>query len=110
MSFGLRTWSEKGVLELDTDNFTYQVIHSQLYQLSRGSVISVPISGFDPAKCSASILPINPAANGYNMDAMPYMTVGAGAVTIRSLHPNEDPKFGYGSTIAFRLLAMRYRN
>lgn len=33
-----------------------------------------------------------------------------GAVTIRSLHPNEDPKFGYGSTIAFRLLAMRYRN
>ena len=34
MSFGLRTWSEKGVLELDTDNFTYQVIHSQRSQLS----------------------------------------------------------------------------
>lgn len=110
MSFGLRTWSAKGAIELDTDNFTYQVIHNQRYQLSRGAVITVPIAGFDPAKCSASILPINPAASADNWEAMPYMSVGAGFVSIRSLHPNEDPKYGYGSTIAFRLLAMRYRN
>ena len=31
MSYGIRTWNANGVLEMDTDTFTYQVLHSQTY-------------------------------------------------------------------------------
>ena len=51
MSFGLRTWSSNGVLELDTDTFTYQVIHNQQYTMTNGGSITVPIAGFTTDKC-----------------------------------------------------------
>ena len=107
MSFGLRTWNEQGVLEMDTDTFTYQVIHNQLYRLSRGAVISVPIPSFTPSTCVATILPINSAPTVGGLDAMPYQSVSNGNVTISSFNPNNNT---YGSGIEFRLIVMRYKN
>lgn len=111
MSFGLRTWSEGGVLQMDTDSFTYQVLHNQLYTLNLGAVITVPISGFDPAKCVATILPTAPPTVSFNdaRDAMPYMSVASGQVIVRSRNPSE-PDTTNGSQIPFRLLVMRYKN
>ena len=111
MSYGLRTWNAKGVLELDTDTFTYQVIHNQVYQLTLRAVITVPIAGFTPASCVATILPITPPNTSFNYctDAMPYMSVASGQVVVRSQNPME-PDANNGSTIQFRLLVMRYKN
>ncbi len=111
MSYGLRTWNAKGVLELDTDTFTYQVIHNQVYQLALQPVITVPIAGFSPANCVATILPITPPNTSYNRcyDAMPYMSVANGQVVVRSQNPME-PDINNGSMIEFRLLVMRYKN
>ena len=111
MSYGLRTWNAKGVLELDTNTFTYQVIHNQVYQLTLRAVLTVPIAGFTPANCVATILPITPPNTSYNScyDSMPYMSVGNGQVVVRSQNPME-PDANNGSTIQFRLLVMRYKN
>ena len=110
MGYGARTWSANGALELDTDSFTYQVIHNQLYQLTMGAVITVPVAGFDPATCCAVVLPTQPAANDNSTSAMPYQSVGMGVVTIRSKHPNQPAADSWGSTIQFRLLVMRHKN
>lgn len=111
MSFGLRTWSEAGALQMDTDSFTYQVLHNQLYTLTLGAVITVPVSGFDPAKCVATILPTAPPTLSFNhaRDAMPYMSVSSGQIIVRSRNPSE-PDTSNGSQIPFRLLVMRYKN
>lgn len=108
MSHGVRTWSENGTLQMDTDSFTYQVLHSQTYTLSLGQVITVSIPGFDPAKCVAVILPTAPAPNTYSYSSMPFMSVGVGSVTVRSKHPEEPGNIG--SNIPFRLLVTRYKN
>lgn len=111
MSYGVRTWSGSGVLEMDTDTFTYQVLHSQTYSLQYAQVLVVPISGFDPATCVASILPVNPPTTDFTKDGLPYVSVASGAVTIRSIHPQETlPSGKPGSELVFRLLVMRYRN
>lgn len=110
MTYGVRTWNANGVLEMDTDSFTYQVIHNALYQLTMGAVITVTIAGFDPSKCSATILPTQPAANNYSVSAMPYQSVAMGSVTVRSKHPAQPASDNYGSTIQFRLLVVRYKN
>jgi hypothetical protein len=109
MSFGLRTWSGAGAAELDTDNFTYQVIHNQLYQLALGQVLTIPIAGFNPATCAAAILPTLPSSGDIMSNALPYESVSVGVVTIRSKHPSE-PQPEVGSTMQFRLLVMRYAN
>ena len=111
MSYGLRTWNAKGVLELDTDTFTYQVIHNQVYQLTLRAVITVSIAGFSPANCVATILPITPPNTSYNScyDAMPYMSVASGQVVVRSQNSME-PDTHNGSAIQFRLLVMRFKN
>ncbi len=112
MTFGVRTWSAGGTLELDTDSFTYQVLHNQVYQLNGSNLFTVPIPGFVVATCVAAILPVSqPVGGDLAVNAMPYMTVANGAVTIRSRNPSEpnsDPSFS--SKISFRLLAMRYAN
>ncbi|MBG8559130.1 MULTISPECIES: hypothetical protein [Pseudomonas] len=111
MSYGLRTFSEDGVVELDTDSFTYQVLHSQTYTLTgNGAVVSVPISGFNPATCTAVILPTTARKNEFNESAMPYMRVAVGNVTVRSKHPNQPGTEDSGSHIQFRLLVMRFKN
>lgn len=112
MSFGLRTWGAGGTLELDTDVFTYQVLHSQTYSLLANRVITVPVSGFVPASCSAVILPIGnvDSSRQYCYDAMPYVTVTNGSITIRSSNPSEPDPNNIGSNISFRLLVMRYKN
>ena len=109
MSYGLRTWDEGGVLQMDTDSFTYQVLHSETYTLARSQVLTVTVAGFDPATCSAAILPISPppdevvAVSG----AIPYVSVAQNTITIRSKHPSET---GTNMTqLTFRLLVMRYK-
>lgn len=108
MSFGMRTWGAGGTLELDTDSFTYQVIHNQLYTITNGGVLTITIAGFDPSKCCAAMLPTLAPSGTSVTEGMPYMYVNSGSVTVRSQNVNGG---GYtGSTIQFRLLAMRYRN
>ena len=84
MSFGLRTWSSNGVLELDTDTFTYQVIHNQQYTMTNGGSITVPIAGFTTDKCVAVMLPLGVATGDFASEAMPYIFQRAGSVLINS--------------------------
>lgn len=107
MSFGLRTWNEQGVLELDTDTFTYQVMFSQTYTMTNGGSITVPIDGFTTDKCVAVMLPLGTVAADYASEAMPYIFQNNGSVTINSRPVGSTSN---GSTISFRLLAMRLRN
>lgn len=111
MSFGLMTWGASGAVQLNTDTFTYQVIHNQLYKLTVDAVITIPIPEFSPGSCVASILPTQAAQYDFNfcLDAIPYMTVAEGQVVIRSRNPSE-PDSTNGSAIEFRLLVMRYKN
>jgi hypothetical protein len=109
MSFGMRTWSASGAPEVDTGNFTYQVIHNQVYQLTVNATITVPISGFSPSTCVAVILPTQAPTAENSLNALPYQTVGEGVVTIKSRNPSE-PSSTIGSAIEFRLLVMRYAN
>lgn len=109
MSHGVRTWSASGALEMDTDSFTYQVLHNGLYQASAGGPITVYISGFSPSNCSAVILPTEPPANDYIYSALPYVSVGEGVVNVYGKHPAEADR-SLGTTIKFRLLVMRYKN
>ncbi|WP_321847279.1 hypothetical protein [Pseudomonas paraveronii] len=108
MTYGVRTWSANGVLEMDTDSYTYQVLHNAVYTLAMGAVVTANIAGFNPATCTAVILPTQAAANNYCYSAMPFMSVGVGSVVVRSKHPNEPDAIG--STIQFRLLVMRFKN
>ena len=108
MTYGVRTWSANGVLEMDTDSYTYQVLHNAVYTLAMGAVVTANIAGFNPATCTAVILPTQAAANNYCYSAMPFMSVGVGSVVVQSKHPNEPGAIG--STIQFRLLVMRFRN
>lgn len=111
MSYGLKTWSENGVVELDTSVFTYRVIHNKQYRLGGiydGTVISVNIPEFTVANCVAAVLPIS-GVTEYADEAMPYIAVSNGSVVVRSRHPQESYN-GIGSGIIFRLLIMRYKN
>lgn len=114
MTYGLRTWNDEGVLEMDTDSFTYQVIHNQLYRMGlqgNGLVITVPIPGFNTASCVAMVLPTQAAPNESSLYAMPYVSVANGVVTLRAKHPDQpDGSDAHITAIQFRLLAMRYRN
>lgn len=108
MSFGLRTWSDNGTPELDTDNFTYQVIHNQLYTIADRGVLSINVPGFTKETCCATLLPTQPITSDNVREAMPFMHVSPNNITIRSQNVNGGSYIG--STIQFRLLVMRYRN
>lgn len=111
MSFGLRTWSEKGVLEMDTDSFTYQVIHSQTYTLADKATIVVSLPEFTPASCTAAILPIGPPAEAGDpvgvTKAAPYVRVSQGKIEIFAVNPTSSAS--RKTQIEFRLLVMRYK-
>lgn len=107
MSFGLRTWSANGTLELDTDNFTYQVMHSELYTMTNVWSITVPITGFTTDKCVAVMLPLGGVVYESAAEAMPYIFQSNGYVRIDS---RPEGSTSNGSMISFRLLAMRFRN
>lgn len=108
MSFGLRTWNGGGVLEMDTDSFTYQVIHNQTYDLATTPTVIVNIPTFNVSNCVSTILPITTAPNDFINYALPYTKVENGKITVLSKHPNETGPDR--TTIAFRLLVMRYKN
>lgn len=107
MSFGLRTWNEEGVLEMDTDSFTYQVMYNQLHSMDGVNGFTVQIPGFTPDKCVACILPTNPQSSEFATEAMPFITQGNGSVTLLSRVAGSKD---IGSKVVFRLLAMRFRN
>lgn len=113
MSFGLRTWGASGSLELDTDTFTYQVMYSAVINFegsAPNAVVTVQVPDFDPATCCAVLLPVGaptytPWENQRN--AMPFVSVASGSVTLRRRHPNET-SIENDTRIAVRLLVMRY--
>lgn len=109
MTYGARTWAAGGALEMDTDSFTYQVLHNQLYDLTVTSVVTVDIPSFNPANCTATILPTEPVTSTFEGDAMPYMLVSAGQVQVLGKHPRQPLNYRR-SYIKFRLLVMRFRN
>lgn len=106
MSFGLRVWGEDGALQMNTDDFTYQVIHNQQYQAGINPIV-VSIPGFTVATGVASLLPVGNATAENALNAMPYIEVYDGGVTIRGKHPQEPTTVL--STATVRLLVMRYR-
>lgn len=105
MSFGLRTWGGDGVIQMDTDTFTYQVIHNKTYQFSSGVTHGVTIPGFSPSTCVAALLPTG-RAGGVGYDTMPFMYVGAGGVTMYAYHPLNT---AVPSRLEVRLIVMRYK-
>lgn len=111
MSYGLRTYSATGDIELDTTVFTYRILHNKVYKLSGSNSFTVSIPEFTTTTGVACILPIGaPSGNDYAREAMPYVAVSNGQVIVRSKNPSEpssDPSFG--SQIQFRLLVMRYK-
>ncbi|MDD0977556.1 hypothetical protein [Pseudomonas fontis] len=112
MSYGLTVWDAQGRVQMTLDDFTYQVMHSQVYDLRTVSPIVVNIPGFDPAKCSAVILPIDAiteAAMGSALNALPYMALSAGSIGIYRQTPTGTATTG-ASSLRFRLLVMRYTN
>ncbi|UXZ98916.1 hypothetical protein K3169_14095 [Pseudomonas phytophila] len=111
MTFGVRTWNAKGDLEMDTDSFTYQVIHNQVYQLNGTNAFSISIPGFNTSNCVATVLPISSSNSGLAKGAMPFVSVASGSVSVSSRNPQEpNADSVYGSQIQFRLLVMRYKN
>lgn len=111
MSYGLRTYSDNGTVELDTTVFTYRVLHNAVYKLSGSNSFTVSVPGFLTSTGVACVLPLGaPSGNDYAREAMPYVAVSNGQVIVRSKNPSEpssDPSFG--SQIQFRLLVMRYK-
>lgn len=107
MSFGLRTWNENGVLEMDTDTFTYQIMFSQTYTMANGGSITVPVAGFTTDKCVAVMLPFGTVTSETASEAMPIIYQNNGSITINS---RPSGSTSAGSMITFRLLVMRLRN
>lgn len=113
MTFGLRTWGAGAQLELDTSTFTYQVLHSSVIDFGKAAtpaVVTVSVPGFNPATCCATLLPLNlPAPSLWegHRNAMPYVAVASGSVTVRKRHPNET-SVNNDTALAVRLLVMRY--
>ncbi|UVL26839.1 hypothetical protein [Pseudomonas donghuensis] len=113
MSYGLTVWDAQGNVQMTTDDFTYQVLHSQVYSMSEnGGVHVINVPGFDPATCSAAILPTE-AASQSQMDSaingLPYTSLAPGVITIYSKRPGSPSDAGY-SLLKFRLLVMRFSN
>lgn len=111
MSYGLRTYSDNGTVELDTTVFTYRVLHNAVYKLNGSNNITVSVPGFSTSIGVACILPIGaPSGAELAKEAMPYVAVSNGQVVIRSKNPSEPSSdASFGSQIQFRLLVMRYR-
>lgn len=96
---------------MDTDTFTYQILHSKTYSLSSGQTITVYVDGLDPNTCSAAILPIGDIvylSGGLQsvVSAVPYVKVSSGTVTISPRNPSPSSS---ATKLDFRLLVMRYK-
>ena len=107
MSFGLRTWNENGVVQMDTDSFTYQVIYNQLHSVDGANSYTIQIPGFTTEKCVASLLPLGTVASESAWEAMPFIFQNEGSVLIR---PRPESSTSVGCKISFRLLVMRFKN
>lgn len=114
MSYGFTVWDEQGNVQMTTDDFTYQVMHNQVYQVgtSGQNPIVLNLPGFDPVKCSAVILPtdaISESAMDEAINALPYISLAVGVITISRQTPFGTANTG-SSLLRFRLLVMRHSN
>lgn len=112
MSYGMTVWDESGNVQMTTDDFTYQIMHSQVYSLAAANPIIVSIPGFDPAKCEAVLLPVDPITE-YDMQfagsALPWIVQSVGSISITRQTPYGTASTG-ASLLRFRLVVMRYSN
>lgn len=115
MSYGARVWGPTGLLELDENSFTVQVIYSALVTRPAGTLYSdITVAGCDPATCSAVCVPTAPYPedpSAQNLNAIQYEPqVMSGAVRVwyvnRSINPSSPPAPGLATQ---RLLVMKYR-
>ena len=110
MTYGMTVWDEAGNVQMTTDDFTYQIMHSQVYSLAGANPITVTIPGFDPAKCEAVLLPVD-AVSEFEMQfarsALPWIVQSAGSVSISRQTPYGTSTTG-ASLLRFRLIVMRY--
>lgn len=112
MSYGFTAWDAEGNVQMTTDDFTYQVMHNQVYDLRVTAPLSISVPGFDPAKCSAVILPLDAISEtemGFATNALPYTSLASGLITIRRQTPAGTVNAG-SSLLRFRLLVMRHSN
>lgn len=97
--FGLRVFDESGMLSMDTNSFTYQVIWQGVIDFSGATpsyTFSIP--GFNPANCVFMIIPtraqdVQSAENDGlgNSKSYPYVTTSAGQVTVAAKNPSAGP-------------------
>ena len=112
MTYGLTVWDAQGNVQMTTDDFTYQQLHNQVYDLKLAASYTVSVPGFDPSKCVATILPTDSATEAQldeGSNALPYMTVSVGSIIIARANPSA-PASSAVSLLRFRLLVMRYSN
>ncbi|MFU2330334.1 hypothetical protein [Pseudomonas sp. NFX98] len=96
MSYGARVWDENGNLGMDTNSFTYQVLWQGVIDFSGATPsYSISIPGFNPANCVFMIIPtrvqdVQSAENDGlgNTKSYPYVTTGAGVVTVLPKNPS----------------------
>ncbi len=118
MSFGLRTFNEQGIVETDTNTFTYQILFSTTIDFAGASntaTRSFTVPGFNTQTCFAVLLPINlpyPSEFDFVRNIMPWISISGETISVRPVHPNSTdpgaPSY-QKSWAAVRLLAVRYR-
>lgn len=121
MSFGVRTWDENGVLTLDTNTFTYQIMGQWVIDFSNSTpknpgIVTLSIPGFNPATCALILLPTRvediyyPDSYPSNAKCYPYVTVSANQVEVRSVYPGASSTSNPVTTCRaiLRAMAIRY--
>lgn len=112
MSYGMTVWDESGNVQMTTDDFTYQIMHSQVYDLAVANPIIVSLPGFDPAKCEATLMPVDGLSEtdmGFARHALPWIVQSVGSISISRQTPFGTASTG-ASLLRFRLIVMRYSN
>lgn len=120
MSYGLRTWNEAGLLNLDTDTFTYQILGSWVLDFTSSTwanpanfTLSIP--GYDPANCALILLPIRsadvpgPTEAASNAKSYPFVTTSAGQAVIKAFNPSATSSITISPKGIFRAMAIKYR-
>lgn len=112
MSNGMMTWDAQANVQMSSDDFTYQIMHSQIYNLATANPIVVSVPGFDPAKCEAILVPVDGLSEtdmGLARNAIPWIVQSVGSISISRQTPFGTASTG-ASLLRFRLIVMRYAN
>ena len=117
MTYGLRTWNENGVLAMDTNTFTYQILGQWVLDFSNSTTsnpitTTLSIPGFSPTTCALILLPTRAQDIYYpgsadNAKCYPYVEVSAGQAIIYSKLPNSQ-SYTAPCRAILRAMAIRY--